>query len=380
MKKLILTLIIIHLSLIIVNAQSGWVKTDFGNRILTGVSFVNINTGYILSSDSLFKTTNGGLNWSGKSTGSGYLAFLKVFDEYNIVIMGVIGVNSENGLIRKTSDGGNTWNDKYFFTNHLSLFTQDMEWLNVNTGFTSWVDLDVSDYFGRIFKTSNGGLNWNEININGLGYFIALKYQNADSIYGLTNLTLMKSTNQGNNWFTASNLGTGYRTTFSCPGFDTMFIGGKQIYHSVNKGLDFDTTFTLDTPYTVRDFEFINAKTGFAIGSSKNYGVFKGGYIVKTTNAGVNWTRQTTNTNKYLNDIFFLNKDTGWVVGDSGLILKTTTGGTTFISPVSTEIPAKYSLSQNYPNPFNPVTKIRFDIAPLSRDLMFKMVSLEFIL
>ncbi len=32
------------------------------------------------------------------------------------------------------------------------------------------------------------------------------------------------------------------------------------------------------------------------------------------------------------------------------------------ISPVSNQIPGKYSLSQNYPNPFNPVTNIKFSI------------------
>jgi hypothetical protein len=34
------------------------------------------------------------------------------------------------------------------------------------------------------------------------------------------------------------------------------------------------------------------------------------------------------------------------------------------VNIISTEIPAKFSLSQNYPNPFNPNTKIRFDIPP----------------
>jgi hypothetical protein len=32
------------------------------------------------------------------------------------------------------------------------------------------------------------------------------------------------------------------------------------------------------------------------------------------------------------------------------------------VQNISTEVPAKYSLSQNYPNPFNPTTNIKFDI------------------
>ncbi len=37
------------------------------------------------------------------------------------------------------------------------------------------------------------------------------------------------------------------------------------------------------------------------------------------------------------------------------------------INSISSEIPAKYSLSQNYPNPFNPTTKIRFDVASVKQ-------------
>lgn len=33
------------------------------------------------------------------------------------------------------------------------------------------------------------------------------------------------------------------------------------------------------------------------------------------------------------------------------------------ITPISSEVPARFSLMQNYPNPFNPVTNIKFDIA-----------------
>jgi plastocyanin len=33
------------------------------------------------------------------------------------------------------------------------------------------------------------------------------------------------------------------------------------------------------------------------------------------------------------------------------------------ITPISNEVPNRFSLSQNYPNPFNPVTDIKFDIA-----------------
>jgi hypothetical protein len=46
------------------------------------------------------------------------------------------------------------------------------------------------------------------------------------------------------------------------------------------------------------------------------------------------------------------------------------------IIPVSSQIPAQFSLSQNYPNPFNPATKIKFDI-PASVETTQWVVSLK---
>jgi len=365
-KKLLIFLLVFCISSVSFS-QSGWVKTKLGNRPLVGVHFLNNNTGFVLSYDSLFKTTNGGLNWVSKSTvtGTAVLTSFKVFDEFTIVIMGqCCSPDWANGLIIRTSDGGNTWISKTFYPNQLILNAENMEWLNVNNGISTWVDFGGSNYYGRIFRTTNGGTNWNEVNYGiELGYFISVKYQNADSIYGLTNISLYKSTNKGSNWFPASNLGTGYRTKFSCPSFDTMFIGGNKMYRSVNRGLDFTETFSIDTPYVVKNIEFVNAKTGFVIGSSTQYNVIKGGYIIKTTDAGINWIRQTSNTNIYTSDVFFLNENTGWVVGDSGLVLKTTTGGTTFVNNIGTEIPSSYTLSQNYPNPFNPMCNVQFSMS-----------------
>ena len=63
--------------------------------------------------------------------------------------------------------------------------------------------------------------------------------------------------------------------------------------------------------------------------------------------------------------VSFIDGITGTVVGSNGVILHTTTGGSTWIgedpSPAET-LPTEMSLSQNYPNPFNPETKIRFSI------------------
>jgi hypothetical protein len=58
----------------------------------------------------------------------------------------------------------------------------------------------------------------------------------------------------------------------------------------------------------------------------------------------------------------FIDSETGYAVGEYGIIAKTTDGGaSTFISTNET-VPKNFILHQNYPNPFNPTTKIKFDL------------------
>ncbi|MCK6693268.1 MAG: PKD domain-containing protein [Thermoanaerobaculia bacterium] len=66
------------------------------------------------------------------------------------------------------------------------------------------------------------------------------------------------------------------------------------------------------------DVFFVNADTGWVVGA--------GGTIRKTTNGGVTWTPQGAGTTSF-NGVYFINADTGWVVGNSGTIRRTTNGG-----------------------------------------------------
>src|SRR6185436_6633927 len=52
-----------------------------------------------------------------------------------------------------------------------------------------------------------------------------------------------------------------------------------------------------------------------------------GGELLTTTNAGVTWTRRVSNTAFNLNSVWFVSNSTGFAVGNSGTILRTTNGG-----------------------------------------------------
>ncbi len=75
---------------------------------------------------------------------------------------------------------------------------------------------------------------------------------------------------------------------------------------------------------------FINSQTGWIVGDS--------GKILHTSNGGVNWISQISNTNEILRSVYFINENTGWAVGGKYnyktfspvIIIKTTDKGNTW--------------------------------------------------
>lgn len=70
--------------------------------------------------------------------------------------------------------------------------------------------------------------------------------------------------------------------------------------------------------YSLNDLFFVNANTGWAVGRNGN--------IYKTTNAGQSWSLQPAGTSGEFYSVWFVNASTGFVAGEDGLY-KTTNGG-----------------------------------------------------
>jgi len=64
---------------------------------------------------------------------------------------------------------------------------------------------------------------------------------------------------------------------------------------------------------------FIDDNTGWIVGSD--------GFINKTSNGGLDWIEQNSLTTLTFKSVQFINLDIGWICGEDGLIIKTTDGG-----------------------------------------------------
>ncbi|MGE5681230.1 MAG: YCF48-related protein [Bacillota bacterium] len=81
------------------------------------------------------------------------------------------------------------------------------------------------------------------------------------------------------------------------------------------------TPLTSGTTKQLRHVFFVDANTGWVVG--------EGGTILKTTNGGTSWSQQTLSGKDLLIGCCFVNSTTGWIGGDGG-VLKTTDGGATW--------------------------------------------------
>ena len=78
------------------------------------------------------------------------------------------------------------------------------------------------------------------------------------------------------------------------------------------------------TGETIEDVFFVDENTGWAVGLE--------GEIVFTKDGGSTWSTQSSGTTSRLRNVFFLDESTGWVVGDTGTILHTTDGGANWVA------------------------------------------------
>ena len=77
------------------------------------------------------------------------------------------------------------------------------------------------------------------------------------------------------------------------------------------------------------------------------------------------WIAQNSGTNQNLYDIEFLNDKTGWVVGDAGVVIKTTNGGNTWV---------------NIPNPSVQYGGLMWDIHPVDSEVVYAVAGYDFIM
>jgi len=133
---------------------------------------------------------------------------------------------------------------------------------------------------------------------------------------------VLKTTNSGQSWSTVLSIGTAFQSLSFINDLTGYAVGGYNpaslIYKTTNGGQSWTSQIS-GTQYCYFDSYFLNENTGFVVGDW--------GSIRKTTNGGNSWFGCVSGTTDYLESVYFINANTGFAAGRVGQIVKTTDGG-----------------------------------------------------
>ncbi|MGL2964360.1 YCF48-related protein [Flavobacterium sp. RSB2_4_14] len=316
----------------LVRSDNPPINTDWiPNTSLTGagfesVTFTNTNTGYIVgSSGRIFKTIDGGENWTQQNSGTISNLITVKFPDNNVGY--AVGYD---GTILKTTDGGIGWNTQ---TSGTIEKLYSVFFTNPSTGYAVGKN-------GLMLKTTNGGDLWTPLTSGATNELYSIFFTDANIGYVVgKNGVIRKTINGGVNW---TSLNSGITTTLNSILFtdaNNGYVVGENgvILKTIDAGANW-TQQNSGVNIILNDVNFYQ-NVGYAVGA---YGT-----ILKTTDNGTTWTAQTSGVINGLYSICFTSINTSYAVGDDGIILKTTNGGG---SLGLTEVPMKNKIII-YPNP-----------------------------
>lgn len=284
--------------------QKGWFSQQSGTSTsLTDVYFISDATGWAIGYGGVIvRTSNGGSNWL--TVTSGTTTYLTSLHFINSLTGWVCG---DKGVIIKTTDGGISWvqqaESPYRTLYSIFFISEKMGW--------------TCGSIGDLMTTTNGGTEWKIVSglpittlysvhfINEMRGRICGEYIYINSYDGGVTWYVQSNNSQYLNWVYFTNEMTGW------------LVNGVNLSKSTDGGV---TWFNLAASNT--NINKFNAPSIDTL-----YGCSASGEIIKSINGGTNWIMPDKFISRELRSIYFINNKTGWVVGQDGVILKTTTGG-----------------------------------------------------
>ncbi len=322
----------------------------------------------IMYYSTVFVTEDGGNTWT-HSEQQLYCPGLQTTCSYDL---NTVFVSGQYGMIYKSTDLGYAW----YKVSHRQMYGEiyRIQFIDENTGFAGSVGFGGGAGFTQLFKTTDGGLNW-EAHFD-VGYYSEFDFLN-DSVGFITNSgselysnvsgewtsrytgfdfesndidfydvlngviaggdRVIVTADGGNSWTDITpvpNQSIGYNNIEFRPSGELFVTGDEKLYRSLDGGWSWQLT-SFSQYGWIDDLYFVNADTAF---------VSAGLQILKSVDGGASWNTTEIHGDGYFapGAVYFPDSQTGYAVGEGYYynMLKTTDGGDTWdtISPYSSSV------------------------------------------
>ncbi|MGO8687739.1 MAG: YCF48-related protein [Candidatus Dormibacteria bacterium] len=254
-------------------------ETTPSNPVWYGGQFVNASDGWAVgAAGTIVATTSGGATWTAQTSGT-----TQTINAISCVSATQCWAAGNAGVILATTNGGNTW------TAQTSGTTQALEALSCVSATACW----AVGAAGTVVATANGGTTW-----------AAQTSGTTQELYGVSCVSTTHCWAAG--------------------------AGGVIVASANGTSWAAQTSGTTDDLYALTCF---SATACWAAGEA--------GVIVASTN-GTSWAAQTSGTTDYIWGLDCISASQCWAngsttTGTNGVVLVTTNGGTTWLSPVSSQ-------------------------------------------
>jgi len=288
-------------------------STDGGNSFIImanresggALTFINDVTGFSGAANGILKTTNGGNNWQYIPAPVDYVYSFSTTPQ--LVLYGI-----KDSKVYISTNLGESWN--------LSLTPLTNNTINTvhfpenSTGFAGGSKTAILNS-ARIYKTTNGGMNWDTVPLVSRYQVRDIYFIDANTGFASTDYLILKTTNGGTIWNTVCNSSYQFNQFIFFDNNNGYLRGHQEMLYTTDQGSNWSQATTVHTAYLK------NFNEGFGIGAVNNHN-----FLFKTTDRGANWTSITTGFRDDLYDISFINAQTGFTAGYNKIYRTTNEG------------------------------------------------------
>lgn len=299
------------------------------------------------------KTTDGGVTWTNGNPNPGVITG----DIYAIEALGAdtawCTTSPSATFIYRTTNGGTNWTQVH---TQAGGFFNVIKFQNSNNGF---IQGDPVGSRWSLWRTSNGGATWDSSGLYFAQTGSEAGWNNSASMignniwFGTNNSRVYYSSNFGTGWLLGSAPGSLNTYSVHFNSLTAGLAGGTAVVKSSDNGASWSGAITVPGSGNINGMD----------GKGSDFWLGRGTGIYRSTDNGDTWNSVHT-AGGTVNHLDFYTEGTclnGWAVGSGGSIARMN-GVLTGVQDPVINVPASFKLNQNYPNPFNPSTTISFDI------------------